>query len=281
MGGYGSTRWDYHTKKLTVEECLQISIFKLKDYLEPRLIASIDWKNNHFGIENFQIIIVGYEYPASIKISYSLDHQDDSKEEIKYSIVLSTSDLSWGGVRYWFICPLTGCGERVGKLYLPPGGKYFGCRHCYQLTYISNQDQHKNEGMYRSFAASMSNGAHQYDWRDVKYFMENEMDYSRNSYSWDYENTHKRDRSNYLSRTQLIEQTGLSTESLSLLENARLLVPDAEGLFRPKLVGWGGKLAYLLDEGWSIDEIKKWSKERWDQDNPRQWPPKREKFNDC
>jgi hypothetical protein len=158
---------------------------------------------------------------------------------------------------------LIGCGKRVGILYLPQGGKYFGCRHCYQLTYKSSQEQHRYEDVYRMLAASMSQSPYQCDWRDVKYLMENERDYSRNSYSWDYEKTNKRDRSDFLSRTELIEQTGLIRKSLSSLENARLLVPDAENLYRPKLVGWGKKLAYLLDEGWIIDEIKKWSKERW------------------
>jgi len=44
-------------------------------------------------------------------------------------------------VRFWFICPLGTdqgyCGKRVGKLYLPGNGTYFGCRHCYNLTYKS------------------------------------------------------------------------------------------------------------------------------------------------
>jgi hypothetical protein len=31
----------------------------------------------------------------------------------------------------------------VGKLYLPPGGKFFGCRQCYDLTYESCQRSHK------------------------------------------------------------------------------------------------------------------------------------------
>ena len=29
---------------------------------------------------------------------------------------------------------------RVAKLYLPPGGLYFGCRQCYRLTYRSAQE---------------------------------------------------------------------------------------------------------------------------------------------
>jgi hypothetical protein len=29
----------------------------------------------------------------------------------------------------------------VSKLYLPSGGRYFGCRHCYRLTYRSVQER--------------------------------------------------------------------------------------------------------------------------------------------
>ena len=43
---------------------------------------------------------------------------------------------------WWFICPLIkdgiACNRRVLKLYIG-GGKYFGCRHCYELTYQSCQ----------------------------------------------------------------------------------------------------------------------------------------------
>jgi len=47
----------------------------------------------------------------------------------------------FGGIRWWFICPLIvegrACQERVRRLHLPPGGRYFGCRRCYNLTYES------------------------------------------------------------------------------------------------------------------------------------------------
>jgi hypothetical protein len=44
----------------------------------------------------------------------------------------------------------------VGKLYLPPGGRYYGCRHCYDLTYTSCQESHKYDGMWRALAAQCS-----------------------------------------------------------------------------------------------------------------------------
>jgi len=74
-----------------------------------------------------------------------------------YPVGLTTTPLPWGGVRWWFVCPLVvsgqACGRRVGKLYLPPGGRYFGCRHCYDLTYTSCQESHKFDGLYRMLAA--------------------------------------------------------------------------------------------------------------------------------
>jgi hypothetical protein len=39
-------------------------------------------------------------------------------------------------------------------LYLPPRARYFGCRHCHDLTYTSCQESHKYDGVYRRLAAS-------------------------------------------------------------------------------------------------------------------------------
>ena len=53
----------------------------------------------------------------------------------------------YGGVRWWFICPLSvngvDCRRRVGKLYIPPRQKYFGCRSCYDLSYKTRQEYDK------------------------------------------------------------------------------------------------------------------------------------------
>jgi hypothetical protein len=31
----------------------------------------------------------------------------------------------------------------------------------------------------------------------------------------------------------------------------------------------------VLCEGWKVEEIKRWSKERWKSGNPREWPPRK------
>ena len=78
----------------------------------------------------------------------------------------------------------------------------------------------------------------------------------------------------YLSAEELCQQSGLTPENLRKLEEVRLLVPDTkDGRYRPKLVGWGKKLAYLLGEEWGTEEIQRWSKERWKSENPREFPP--------
>lgn len=57
-------------------------------------------------------------------------------------VQLVTTPCHLSGVRWWFVCPLSRngvpCGRRVRKLYLC--GKYFGCRHCHNLTYTSSQE---------------------------------------------------------------------------------------------------------------------------------------------
>jgi hypothetical protein len=71
-----------------------------------------------------------------------------SGENLDYKVFLATTRPRWGGLRWWFICPLLEnghtCGRRVRKLYRPRYGKYYGCRRCHNLSYVSRNDG-KNE----------------------------------------------------------------------------------------------------------------------------------------
>jgi hypothetical protein len=75
------------------------------------------------------------------------------------SRLLVTTRTRLGGIRWWFLCPLMAegspCGRRVGKLYLPPAGRYFGCRNCQQLTYTSCQESRKYDGLWRRMALDL------------------------------------------------------------------------------------------------------------------------------
>jgi hypothetical protein len=66
---------------------------------------------------------------------YTLTDRDGNKTDYKYAVSLVTTPCNFGGIRYWFACPV--CSRRVGGLYLVLGDAYFVCRGCNNLTYRS------------------------------------------------------------------------------------------------------------------------------------------------
>lgn len=73
------------------------------------------------------------------------DNTTGEKKDFDYKVQLVETPCHLGGTRFWFECPLFKkgqyCGRRVGVLY--KDGDYFGCRHCYELTYSSrNKNRH-------------------------------------------------------------------------------------------------------------------------------------------
>src|SRR5205823_10573823 len=73
-------------------------------------------------------------------------------EDVRIPVRLETTPTQFGGRRWWFTCPLVvrgvPCCRRVGKLYLPPGARYFGCRKCHDLSYRSSQEAHQAERVF-------------------------------------------------------------------------------------------------------------------------------------
>ena len=162
MGGSGSGRWGWHDKKTTVEECLVLSAGNLaRDGViaESRGSGSLWWTNTATGE---QTASAGYTREVAndvvvLRLRYTVTRRDDESVGVEEPIWLQTTPSTVGGFRWWFTCPLVvngrGCGRRVGKLYLPPGGRYFGCRQCHDLTYTSCQESHRYDRLFRSLAA--------------------------------------------------------------------------------------------------------------------------------
>jgi hypothetical protein len=75
---------------------------------------------------------------GTMRLIYSIP---SLKADLDYAVRLVATPCHLGGVRLWFLCPLSKgglpCCRRVRKLYL--SSKYFGCRHCHNLTYTSRQ----------------------------------------------------------------------------------------------------------------------------------------------
>jgi hypothetical protein len=93
----------------------------------------------------------------SMQLSYSwVWTSTNQKGSETYSVLLTATRPPHAGMRWWFVCPLSihggPCGRRVGKLYLPAHARYFGCRHCHDLTYRSCQTSSKPPAFLRRLA---------------------------------------------------------------------------------------------------------------------------------
>jgi hypothetical protein len=159
MGGPGSGRWNGHDKRTTAEECLVLSIaqlFRQRAVLPgARTSGSCTW--TRMG-ETKPYATIGFEAdtvdPAQawMRLLYTANHNP-----VDYRVRLTTTRPNFGGVRWWFICPLVradgGPPRRVAKLYLPPAQIYFGSREAYRLTYTSCQESH--DRLFRRIAAEL------------------------------------------------------------------------------------------------------------------------------
>jgi hypothetical protein len=65
-------------------------------------------------------------------------------------VSLDWTACNFGGERPWFVCPSVGCSRRVAVLYGP--GRYFLCRHCYELAYQSQRDNAMERALLKAQA---------------------------------------------------------------------------------------------------------------------------------
>jgi hypothetical protein len=74
------------------------------------------------------------------------------KIDSDYRVHLETTRPNYGGIRWWFICPLSGRRARV--LYLPPvGGTTFASRQTFRLAYYSQRATAEDRAVERSLKA--------------------------------------------------------------------------------------------------------------------------------
>ena len=141
-------RWHYGTKTEADDiKKIEVSFLKKHGYFQQGRSGTITWtsgwseKKSSVSVEVSPINEDGY-----LRIYYTqTDRSTEEKKDFDYKIPLTTTPCYFGGVRHWFVCCWYKngiyCGKRVGVLY--KNGDYFACRHCYNLTYNSrNQNYH-------------------------------------------------------------------------------------------------------------------------------------------
>jgi hypothetical protein len=146
MGGYGSTRWGSHWKRLTVEDC---AVLDASRWTRTGVLAVPPrWRAGSFGyhVEDWGAPVIRLHYTLGL-----------SNERIEYPIDMTATRPYFGGLRWWFLCPMPksrgrdvqSCGRHVAKLYLPPGARHFACRLCHDLTYESSQTSDSRLSWFR------------------------------------------------------------------------------------------------------------------------------------
>ena len=152
MGGFGSGKkggW-WGEKKAVVEDCLSLDAnrWTRQGILKAGVVRAGSWRWTYSSGGSFSVSYdVNTLEPVapSVRLSYWWVWSGcKERQSAEYAVRLTTTRPRFGGLRWWFVCPLTvdgvACTRRVGKLYLPPGARYYGCRRCHRLTYRSSQE---------------------------------------------------------------------------------------------------------------------------------------------
>lgn len=149
MGGMGSGNWyRWQGKKATVEESLVVAMRDVRKWLYHGASGTLrwTWKSGRSATIGW-IVRWQAETPT-----FTLHYRWRDRDDVEIPIRLQTTPTNFGGRRWWFTCPLVvggmPCQRRAGKLYLPPGARYFGCRKCHDLTYQSSQEAHQTERLF-------------------------------------------------------------------------------------------------------------------------------------
>lgn len=301
MGGYGSSRWGWHTAKQTAEVSKRLYIKhytgairdleKLENGQPDMVTYNPSWTYNKQPSGNISLKIEGGGENITAWLYYQVtDRRSGGKADYHYCVGLQYTWLAWGDKRWWWTCPA--CGQRCGTLYMPPGAVKFACRSCHNLTYQSCQESNKTNFLARLITPDMLSDFPYLtpaevakmldcDWSNKKIPKSIADKLRATAMAQVLEELEERANRDpypgYLTAAELCDQSGLTPDDLAALEAARLLLTDRPSeRYRPKLKGWACKLVYLLREGWTIAELRSWAKGRWHTSNPRQWPPDRE-----
>jgi hypothetical protein len=126
MGGFGSGRWGWHSKKTTVEDCKTLDLHQLAregSFVAWRT-ASLRWLRGEQETGSIGYTVRPRGDGLLLVLSYRWNQAGGEWQSIELPIPLETTRPRLGGLRWWGRCPLAvsgvACRRRVAKLYLPP-----------------------------------------------------------------------------------------------------------------------------------------------------------------
>jgi hypothetical protein len=153
MGGVGSGNRYRFDKKTTTEECHSVDVRYLhrEGLLEPGRWFSLRWSRAGSETGSIRGAVEGSDRPERVLLLYR--HRSGLAADWEYvhePVSLDWTNCNFGGKRPWFVCPGDGCERRSAILYGP--GRYFLCRHCYDLVYDSQRETRMTRALRRAQA---------------------------------------------------------------------------------------------------------------------------------
>jgi hypothetical protein len=137
MGGFGSGR---HGGTVTAERTASyvITISSLASFLQkPQCVTG----TIHFDEGKFPIVItIDTSDPSDpcIELIHPTRDEREGDRFVRDRVRLIWTVPTYGGRRWWFLCPRTG--QKTTKLYLPNGGWHFWSRQAYRLGYACQRE---------------------------------------------------------------------------------------------------------------------------------------------
>ena len=153
MGGlHSGNRYNDPLGKDLVEGCPALDVRDLHRgrRLEPG--GRYLWTWRHGDLEILSVGITALD--DAVELAYPPGGEGGRRE--RHVVPLDWTACNFGGERPWFVCPRVTCGRRVAVLYGP--GRYFLCRHCYDLRYESQREDKKDRALRRAQKISMRLG---------------------------------------------------------------------------------------------------------------------------
>lgn len=86
---------------------------------------------------------------AVLDLRFTTGASRGDPKDHKQRIHLSYTTPKFGGKRWWMHCPING--DRVGKLYVPPGGDIFASRKAWRIGYRSQRVTARDAAFERLF----------------------------------------------------------------------------------------------------------------------------------
>ena len=155
MGGYGSGR---RAGRQKAEACRSLDVNRMyrEGCLQPGRRGNWVWSQ-----DDNEVARIAYRAEQSqLVLDYRVSQHGGEWESITETVCITHADCHFGGTRPYFICPgvVAGraCSRRVGKLFA--GGRYFLCRHCYDLAYSSQSEARYNRMLRRANKLRMALG---------------------------------------------------------------------------------------------------------------------------